>query len=179
MFPDLSAFSVTLEWDAFRVPPDVIVVEMKAEDATDFTTAATLKGKITQTGIENIDRTKRYVFRVSGRNESGCGETAIVELTEPLYKEPVKVEELKVKEEVVVTKEVVTEEVIEVTETGQYTTASLAALILQCLKNAPILKRYIAPLAEPQRDRGVWGRVRTPLFINMGLVICSNLHRNS
>jgi len=32
-------------------------------------------------------------------------------------------------------------------------------------------------LAEP-REEGGSGRVRTPTFENMGLVICPNLHRN-
>jgi len=122
MFPDLSTFSMTLEWDSFRVPPDGLIVEMKAEDETDFTPVAKLKGKITQVLIENINKTKRYTFRVTGRNESGSGETATVELTEPLYKEPQKVEkkEVKTKEEVEVKKEIITEEIVtEVTETGQ------------------------------------------------------------
>jgi len=79
---------------------------------------------VTQVLIENIDKTKRYTFRVTGRNESGLGETATVELTEPLYKEPPKVEkreEVKITEEVVeVKKEIITEKVTEeVTETGQ------------------------------------------------------------
>jgi len=82
--------------------------------------------------IENIDKTKRYTFRVTGRNESGAGEAAIVELTEPLYKKPSKVEkteEVKTKEEVLVKKEIITEEVTEVTEKGQQcnTTAVLIA----------------------------------------------------
>ena len=123
MFPDLSTFSMTLEWDSFRVAPDALIVEMKAEDETDFTPVAKLKGKITQVLIENINKTKRYTFRVTGRNESGSGETATVELTEALYKEPLKVEkreEVKTKEEVEVKKEIITEEIVtEVTETGQ------------------------------------------------------------
>jgi len=123
MFPDLSTFSMTLEWDSFRVAPDDLIVEMKAEDETDFTPVAKLKGKITQVLIENINKTKRYTFRVTGRNESGSGETATVELTEALYKEPLKVEkreEVKTKEEVEVKKEIITEEIVtEVTETGQ------------------------------------------------------------
>jgi len=119
MFPDLFTFSMTLEWDAFKVPPDDIVVEMKAEGESEFTRVATLKGKITQLLIENIDKTKRYTFRVSGRNESGSGEAATVKLTEPLYKEPPKVEEVKTKKEVEVKKEVITEEVTEVVVTGQ------------------------------------------------------------
>ena len=48
MFPDVSAFSITLEWDTFRVVPDDIIVEMKAEDEMQFTPVARLKGKITQ-----------------------------------------------------------------------------------------------------------------------------------
>jgi len=124
MFPDLSAYSITLEWDSFKLPPDDIIVEMRAEDETDFTHVAKLKGKITQLLIENINKTKRYTFRVTGRNESGSGESATVELTEPLYKEPPKLEkkeEVIKKEEVVeVKKEIITEEVVtEVTETGQ------------------------------------------------------------
>ena len=113
---------MTLEWDMFKVLPDNIIVEMKAEDESNFTKVAELKGKITQVLIENIDKMKRYTFRVTGRNESGNGETATVELTEPLYKEPPKVEkveEVKLREEVEVKKEVVTEEVTEVTEIGQ------------------------------------------------------------
>ena len=124
MFPDMSTYFMTLEWDSFKVAPDDIVVEMRAEDESEFTRVAQLKGKITQVLIENIDKTKRYTFRVSARNESGSGETAAVELTEPLYKEPPKVEkqeEVKITEEVVeVKKEIITEEVTEeVTETGQ------------------------------------------------------------
>jgi len=122
MYPDLSTFTMTLEWDMFKVLPDNIIVEMKAEDESNFTKVAELKGKITQVLIENIDKMKRYTFRVTGRNESGNGETATVELTEPLYKEPPKVEkveEVKLREEVEVKKEVVTEEVTEVTEIGQ------------------------------------------------------------
>jgi len=124
MFPDMSTYFMTLEWDSFKVAPDDIVVEMRAEDESEFTRVAQLKGKITQVLIENIDKTKRYTFRVSARNESGRGETAAVELTEPLYKEPPKVEkqeEVKITEEVVeVKKEIITEEVTEeVTETGQ------------------------------------------------------------
>jgi len=121
MFPDLSTYTMTLEWDTFKVLPDDIIVEMKAEDESKFTRVAKLKGKITQVLIENIDKTKRYTFRVIGRNESGSGETATVELTEPLYKEPPKVEkqeEVKVKEVVQVKEEIITEEVTEVTETG-------------------------------------------------------------
>ena len=122
MYPDLSTFTMTLEWDTFKVLPDNIIVEMKAEDESNFTKVAELKGKITQVLIENIDKMKRYTFRVTGRNESGNGETATVELTEPLYKEPPKVEkveEVKLREEVEVKKEFVTEEVTEVTEIGQ------------------------------------------------------------
>ena len=72
--------------------------------------------------IENIDKTKRYSFRVTGRNESGSGEAAVVELAKPLYKEPAKVEQVTAKEQVDVKTQVVTEEVTEVTEvteTGQ------------------------------------------------------------
>ena len=117
IFPDLSTFSITLEWDSFKVLPDDIIVEMKAEDESNFTQVTTLKGKITQVLIENIDKTKRYTFRVTGRNESGSGEAATIELTEPLYKEPQKVE---VKEEVVVKKETITEEVTQVTEVTKF-----------------------------------------------------------
>ena len=123
MFPDLSTFFMTLEWDTFKVQPDDIIVEMKAEDESEFRHVAKLKGKTTQVVIENIDKTKRYSFRVTGRNESGAGETATVELTEPLYREPPKVEkteEVKTKEEVEVKTEIIREEVTEVTETGQY-----------------------------------------------------------
>ena len=63
MIPDLSRFSMTLEWDSFKVPPDDIIVEMKAEDESNFTQVAKLKGKITELLIENIDKTKRYTFR--------------------------------------------------------------------------------------------------------------------
>ena len=121
-FPDLSAFSVTLEWDAFRVAPDDVVVEMKTEDESTFTQVAKLKGKITQLLIDNVDKTKRYTFRVTGTNESGSGETATVELTEPLYREKPKVEkveEVKTEERIEVKKEIITEEITQVTETGQ------------------------------------------------------------
>ena len=123
LFPDLSTWSVTLEWDSFKVAPDDIVVEMRAEDESEFSRVATLKGKITQLLIEHVDKTKRYSFRVTGRNESGSGEVATVELAEPLYKEPpATVEQVATKEEVQVRTEVITEEVTEVTEvteTGQ------------------------------------------------------------
>jgi len=39
---------MTLEWDSFKVAPDDIVVEMKAEDESEFTCIVQLKGKITQ-----------------------------------------------------------------------------------------------------------------------------------
>jgi len=124
IFSDLSAFSVTLEWDTFKVVPDDITVEMKSEDEAQFSQVARLQGKITQLLIDTIDKTKRYSFRVTGSNESGSGESAVVELTEPLYKEPQKVaekiEEVKTKEEKVeVETKIITEEVTEVTETGK------------------------------------------------------------
>jgi len=129
MFPDLSTFSMTLEWDSFKVPPDDVIVEMKAEDESNFTQVAKLKGKITQVLIENIDKTKRYSFRVTGRNESGSGEAATIELTEPLYKEPPKVE---VKEEVVVKKETITEEVTQVTEVTKFGQSFYLTIFLLC-----------------------------------------------
>jgi len=126
---------MTLEWDTFKVPPDDIAIEMKAEGELEYTRVATLKGKITQILIENIDKTKRYIFRVTARNESGSGEAATVELTEPLYKEPPKVEEVKSKkEEVEVKKEIITEEVTEVTEvTEVIETGQIITLTLFCI----------------------------------------------
>jgi len=123
---------MTLEWDTFKVLPDDIIVEMKTEDESDFMHVAKLKGKITQVLIENIDKTKRYTFRVIGRNESGSGEPAAVELTEPLYKEPPKIEKLaEVKEEVAIKKEVITEEVTEVTETSEHMIAYVTFYFLR------------------------------------------------
>ena len=131
MFPDLSTFSVTLEWDAFKVTPDDIAVEMKAEDESEFRSVTTLKGKITQVLIDSVDRTKRYSFRVVGRNESGSGEAATVELAEPLYKQPAKVEEETAKKEVEVKTEIVTEEVTEVTETGDCFSCYIVEVVCQ------------------------------------------------